>query len=133
MKSSIYHLELDGIPFYVGKSKQPDHRIYNHKKRFGNNIKMVILEECDDWKEAECRWISKYKSLGYNLQNKNKGGGGPETYIKWDPKKYYTEEEQEQWDGRTVQKYALLRVLEVFSQAKNMNVRPQDIWFKTFD
>jgi len=131
-RNNIYHLESNGIPFYVGKSKNPSSRFYNHQRRFGKDIKMVILEECDNWKEAECRWITEYKSRGYNLQNKNKGGGGPETYQKWDPKKYYTQEEQDKWDGKQVQRYALLRVRQVLFEAQKSNTRPQDIWFKNF-
>ena len=131
--NKIYHLEKNGIPFYIGKSKNTSSRLYNHKKRFGKDIKMVILEECNNWKEAECKWIAEYKSRGYQLQNRNKGGGGPETYQKYDAKKYYTEEEQDSWDGRIIQKYAIMRVLEVFAQAKKLNVSPRDIWFKNFD
>ena len=130
---SIYHLEQNNIPFYVGKTKSPNNRLYDHKKRFGKDIKMIILEKCDDWKEAECRWIKEYKSRGYKLQNKNKGGGGPETYRKWDPNVYYSEEEQDHWDGTNVQRYALLRVRTVFDKAKEMNVNPRNIWFTNFN
>jgi hypothetical protein len=129
----IYHLEKNKVPFYVGKSKNPKSRFYNHTRTYGKDIKMIILEECDNWKEAECRWIKEYTSRGYNLQNKNKGGGGPETYQKWNPKRYYTEDEQDHWDGKTVQRYALLRVLEVFAQSKKMGVNPRKIWFTNFN
>lgn len=73
------------IPFYIGKSNQPIRRVHFHKKKYGNDIKMEILDnvsiEC--WVFWEKHYISLYKSWGFILLNKNNGGGGP---TSWDQK-----------------------------------------------
>lgn len=79
----IYHLEKNAIPFYVGKTAKPNNRLNAHKKRFGNDIEMIILEECDDdWRESEQYWINYYKLSGYDLKNTCKGGNGRDIYPK---------------------------------------------------
>jgi hypothetical protein len=73
----IYHLEIDGEPFYVGKTDRPLKRLQEHRSKFNNkHIEMVELEETDDWKEAEQYWIQHYRNLGYQIVNKCKGGNG---------------------------------------------------------
>jgi hypothetical protein len=74
----IYYLHIgDNIPFYIGKSIAPKGRISEHKRRFGN----VILEVIDhvpteEWLFWEKWYIELFKSWGFKLKNKNKGGGG---------------------------------------------------------
>ena len=41
---------------------------------------MEIIDEIIDWRESERYYIEKYRNLGYDLKNKNKGGGGPEEW-----------------------------------------------------
>jgi group I intron endonuclease len=80
MKNTTYIYFLhkgDNVPFYIGKSISPKGRIKGHKKRFG----LVYLEvidniPTDDWLFWEKWYIEVFKSWGFELQNKNKGGGG---------------------------------------------------------
>jgi hypothetical protein len=75
----IYYLHRgDNIPFYIGKSKKYLERLENHKQVYGPNIQMFILDIVEDWRYWEKYYIQKYKELGYILENKNSGGGGPE-------------------------------------------------------
>jgi hypothetical protein len=76
----IYILIKDNIPFYVGKSLNPNGRNYHHQYRWGNDFEMVIIDVIskDEWRFWEQYYISLFKTWGYILENKNKGGGGPE-------------------------------------------------------
>lgn len=76
----IYILEKNNIPFYVGKSSNPPHRYYKHSKTYGKSISLEIIDEVEDneWKFWEQYWICQFKTWGFKLENKNKGGGGPE-------------------------------------------------------
>jgi hypothetical protein len=75
----IYLLEKNQIPFYVGKCNNINVRYSQHKKTYGGNINIKVLElvEDKDWKFKERYYIALFKSQGFNLENKNKGGGGP--------------------------------------------------------
>jgi predicted GIY-YIG superfamily endonuclease len=75
----IYILKQDSTPFYVGYSKNPKQRFNRHKYDYGTNIEMEILEETESHlkKQRESYWIKKYVEEGYELKNKNRGGGGP--------------------------------------------------------
>ncbi len=74
----IYALENNNNIIYVGKSSNPYHRLYSHKKTYGDNIELIIIDEVEDWKFWEKYWIEQFKQWGFNLKNKNKGGGGPD-------------------------------------------------------
>lgn len=69
----IYYLHNgDNIPYYVGKTVTPKLR-YRNKK--------IILEVVDEiptneWLFWERHYISLFKSWGFQLKNKNSGGGG---------------------------------------------------------
>ena len=77
--TKIYYLHRgDEIPFYVGKSKQHKRRLECHKQTFGSNIEMKIISEVKNWRRWEKYYIKKYRDLGYQLENKNTGGGGPD-------------------------------------------------------
>lgn len=79
-KIKIYYIHRgDNVPFYIGKTSTSfNKRIYSHKKNFGENIVMEELDiiSKDEWKFWESYWIEQFKSWGFNLKNKNKGGGG---------------------------------------------------------
>jgi hypothetical protein len=78
----IYFLEKDHIPFYIGKTKHPIRRKHKHYQTYGNDIELIILDEVEnDWKYWESYWIEQFIRWGFNLLNKNKGGGGPEQYT----------------------------------------------------
>jgi hypothetical protein len=76
----IYYLIEDNAPFYIGKTKNNILiREYQHKKRLNKDIQLVELDVVDsnEWKFWESWYIDLFKSWGFNLLNKNKGGGGP--------------------------------------------------------
>lgn len=71
-----------GNPYnvYIGKTKNS--RKTDHKYRFGSEIEYAEIDEIKsldkkDWKGLETYWIDQFKAWGFNLLNKNKGGGGP--------------------------------------------------------
>lgn len=77
--TKIYYLHKgDNVPFYVGKTRDPDTRLPNHKQVYGDNTYMEIISEVKNWRRWEKYYIKKYKNLGYHLENKNQGGGGPD-------------------------------------------------------
>ena len=81
IETFIYILyDKHDIPFYIGKSISVKNRLYVHKLKYGNDIQMEILDIVYDWKFWESFYISLYKSWGFILKNKNKGGGGL-TYV----------------------------------------------------
>lgn len=87
MKVSIYYLHRgDNIPFYVGKSKNPNFRKAEHrwKNKGGSKPEMFILEEVDlkEWNFWEKWYISLFQSWGFVLDNRNKGGGGVISHTK---------------------------------------------------
>jgi len=79
MKTIIYYLSKeDGIPFYIGKTNNVNDRRYRHKRKYGFDTILEILEEVDtcDWRFWEAYYISLFKSWGFKLTNQNNGGGG---------------------------------------------------------
>jgi hypothetical protein len=79
-KTNIYYLHNgNNVPFYVGKTVQnPNKRLNNHKKVFGNNTLLEVIDivKNNNWLFWEKHYISLFKSWGFNLKNKNEGGGG---------------------------------------------------------
>ena len=76
---SIYYLHKgDGIPFYIGKTICPKTRFSQHKFKHGFDIILEIIDEVpiNEWKFWEMWYIELYKSWGFKLINKSKGGGG---------------------------------------------------------
>jgi predicted GIY-YIG superfamily endonuclease len=76
--TKIYILERNGIPFYVGKTLQEiKDRYYTHGDRKANS-EIVEIDCVDDneWRFWESWYIRLYKSWGFELENKNNGGGG---------------------------------------------------------
>jgi group I intron endonuclease len=70
---------------YVGKTKNPNNRIKKHYTKYGDNLYFNIIDEIDslkkeDWKPLESYWIEQFRQWGFNIQNKNNGGGGPITH-----------------------------------------------------
>jgi len=76
---NIYILERNGIPFYVGKAKNAVRRQHKHYLTFGTDINMEVIDIVEDkqWKFWEQYWICQFKTWGFELENKNNGGGGP--------------------------------------------------------
>jgi hypothetical protein len=67
---------------YIGKTKDPNNRKANHKKTYGDSIEYNVIDKIDsldkvNWKPLESYWIEQFKQWGFNVLNKNSGGGGP--------------------------------------------------------
>lgn len=79
----IYYLHRgNNTPFYIGKTINPESRIFNHMDTYGKCYLEVIDEvDSDDWVFWERFWIGQFKQWGFVLENKNRGGGGPEFYF----------------------------------------------------
>ena len=68
---------------YIGKTKTT--RKSNHEKTYGNKINYTIIDKINslnhkDWKPLECYWIEQFRQWGFDVQNKNKGGGGSDSW-----------------------------------------------------
>jgi hypothetical protein len=80
----IYLIKLLDNKVYIGKTINIKHRELAHRKTFGSNIKLNIIDEVEsldrkDWEPLETKWIQHYINIGYNVINKRKkGGSGPE-------------------------------------------------------
>jgi len=78
----IYSLERNNIPFYIGKTKNPKSRKADWLREYKDSISFNIIDEVNNqnWKFWECYWIEQLKCWGFDLVNKNKGGGGLEKH-----------------------------------------------------
>jgi hypothetical protein len=75
----IYYLAENNKPVYVGKGKELKKRLYHHKWRLKNpNLTIHEIDSIPvgEWKFWEGYWIAQFKGWGFNLLNKNNGGGG---------------------------------------------------------
>lgn len=80
MKFYIYTLERKNEIFYVGKTNNLKKRLANHKITYGDGVEIKILNEVEDnWRDEEKYWIEQLKYWGFQLNNRNRGGGGPHT------------------------------------------------------
>lgn len=80
----------DSNKVYIGKEKFPKKgkvtRKYNHKKTYGNQIIFTNIDEINsnlkkDWKPLETYWIYQFRTWGFDVQNKNDGGGGANEFT----------------------------------------------------
>jgi len=65
---------------YIGKTKNRT-RQNDHKIKYGKDIIFTYIDEIEsleskDWKPLECFWIEYFRQLGFEILNKNEGGGG---------------------------------------------------------
>lgn len=72
----------DSSNVYIGKCTHPQQRKCQHIKKFGDGSIFTIIDEINskckyDWKPLESYWIQQFKQWGFNMINKNDGGGGP--------------------------------------------------------
>ena len=76
--TKIYILERNGVPFYVGKTLQKiQERFYTHGgKKENSEITEVDCVDDNEWRFWESWYIELFKSWGFDLENKNNGGGG---------------------------------------------------------
>jgi len=86
MKTYIYLIENcynHPNKIYIGKTVSPSRRLTEHKITYGKGVEFTIIDEVDStktskWKPLECYWIEQFNIWGFDLQNKNNGGGGVE-------------------------------------------------------
>ena len=79
----IYILTKNEIPFYVGKTSNIKGRLKTHQKKYGENISINIIDDCDyeDSKDLEFYYIDIYLKKGYILENKHIGKTREKTKI----------------------------------------------------
>jgi len=84
MKTYIYCLfDINDNLIYVGKTKQLlKTRLKQHIRRLQETVYILELDcvENNQWRFWEEYWIQQFKVWGFDLLNKNKGGGGPEKH-----------------------------------------------------
>lgn len=77
----IENIEPGTNKVYIGKTKNINWRNQSHKKRWGTQINLTIIDQIeslnkDNWKPLESYWIEQFKQWGFEILNKNEGGGG---------------------------------------------------------
>jgi hypothetical protein len=81
----IYFLHRgDNIPFYIGETSKPlKSRLSHHKRKLGKEVLIEQLDivSLDSWRFWESWYIELFKSWGFSLTNKNKGGGGSDKGV----------------------------------------------------
>lgn len=90
----------DNLVKYIGVTKRPKRRFYEHITNNENNLKstwikklkshnlLPIYEELDitdidNFSYVERYWISQFKSWGFDLKNMTEGGEGSYGFIPW--------------------------------------------------
>jgi hypothetical protein len=81
----VENIEPNTNKIYIGKTKDSykNNRKNHHRWKFGKQILFTYIDQIDsterkDWESVESYWIEQFKQWGFNVINKNKGGGGPE-------------------------------------------------------
>ena len=80
----VSNIDNDPNKVYIGKTKnsrEADHRHKLGKHIVYEEIDQISSSNINDWKPLETKWIQHYIDLGYNVINKNKGGGGPNQHT----------------------------------------------------
>jgi hypothetical protein len=65
---------------YIGKTKNPRNRKWDHQKTYGKNIEYTIIDQVDSlehkvWKPIETMWIQSFMIWGFDVVNLRKEGG----------------------------------------------------------
>lgn len=76
MERYIYMLTEHGNPFYIGYTNSLETRIRAHRKAFGEHIEIEEIDKVVKVKYWEKFYIDLFKQWGFELRNKNNGGGG---------------------------------------------------------
>jgi hypothetical protein len=84
MTKIYYKHRFDNIPYYIGKTRKTklEYR-YSLKQGRGVEFDLVLIDEVPDneWRFWESYWIEQFKVWGFQLENKNNGGGGLDTHT----------------------------------------------------
>jgi hypothetical protein len=70
------------LAVYIGKTVHPKTRKNHHVQKYGHDITYHIIDEVnsscrEDWEPLESYWIEQFRQWGFEVVNKNNGGGGP--------------------------------------------------------
>ncbi len=79
MEYFIYYLHRgDNIPCYIGKTKNKlQDRVVAHRRTKNEPLyEIEMIDKVENHREEEEFYITMFKSWGFELENKNKGGGG---------------------------------------------------------
>lgn len=71
----IYCLEKQGVPFYIGRTRDLESRLKTHKFKHGE-VECIVLHECDYVKDStfwENHYIWLFRSYGFEMMNILKG------------------------------------------------------------
>lgn len=83
----IENIDLNPNKVYIGKSTNVNRRKHSHNARFGKGVIITIIDEIPSidkniWRPIETYWINQFSQWGFEVINKNQGGGGPEFHSK---------------------------------------------------
>jgi hypothetical protein len=84
----ITNIDNNPNKVYIGKANIPKYRKHYHNSKFGKNITYDVIDIISynykhEWKFFESYWIEQFKHWGFEILNKNKGGGGPEFHSEY--------------------------------------------------
>jgi hypothetical protein len=79
----ITNIDNNPNKVYIGKSNSPHLRKHYHNSKFGkditfNIIDIILYKNKKEWEFFENYWIEQFRCWGFELKNKNNGGGGPQ-------------------------------------------------------
>jgi hypothetical protein len=95
----VYELIENDVVFYIGKTINPETRLLDHFQKYGNNIKMKII---DIFIDPEHKIILEYKEKGINLKNKEFYIDKDKTYVVGDIIEYKKKPNIGRiWDNKT--------------------------------
>lgn len=82
----ITNIDNNPNKVYIGKANIPKYRKHYHNNKFGKNILYNVIDTIHyvnkhEWKFFESYWIEQFKQWGFEVLNKNKGGGGPQFHT----------------------------------------------------
>lgn len=73
---------IDNNPYkaYIGQTRT-NYRDKRHRETYGEQVEFTFIDEVksnkrEDWEPLESYWIEQFRAWGYELENKNNGGGG---------------------------------------------------------
>ena len=81
----ITGIDNSSFKVYIGKTKNPNRRILEHRQKYGSNILYSIIDQVEslsryDWEPLETYWIEQFKQWGFDVINKRKKGGSGTEY-----------------------------------------------------
>lgn len=88
----IENIEPGTNKVYIGKTKDSykNNRKNHHRWKLGKQITYTYIDQINsienkDWEYVESYWIEQFRQWGFDVINKNRGGGGPE-YLTFEQK-----------------------------------------------